>query len=398
VALPLPDKPSIVVLPFVNLSGNSEQEYFSAGLTEDLTTDLSKVSGLFVIARNSAFTYKGKTVDVGEVSRKLGVRYVLEGSVRRADGQVRINAQLVDATTGGHLWSERYDRPLKEIFALQDEIRRKIVTALKVKLTQEEQERFQRAPTGNLEAYDYYLRGVEYVSRLTKEAHTQARQMYEKALELDSRYAAAYAALSRIYWWEWAVQWSTDSQSLERAFELAQRAVALDGSLPYAHLVLGHAYQSKGRHEQAIAEARQAVALNPNWAQGYAELGQILNLAGQPEEAIGLIEKAMRLDPQNTVGFYSFLGRAYRMIGRHDEAIAALKKVLSFYPNLPGPRAELVVIYSELGQEAEARAEVAEILRISPNSSLEGWRQRQFFRDPAQNERYLDALHKAGLK
>src|SRR5262249_48467448 len=248
----LPDKPSLVVLPFVNMSEDPKQDYFSDGLTEDLTTDLSKISSLFVIARNSAFTYKGKAVDMGEVSRKLGVRYVLEGSVRKADDQVRITAQLVDATTDSHLWAERYDRPLKDIFALQDEIRQKIVLAVKVKLTPEEQERLKRSPTDNLEAYNYFLRGREYFYRFTKEAHAQARQMFEKAIELDPKYAAAYSGLGWIYLWEWAVQWSQDPQSLERAFELAQKAVALDDSVPGAHVVLGRVYQRKKQHEQAI--------------------------------------------------------------------------------------------------------------------------------------------------
>src|SRR5207249_9810095 len=202
-ALPLPDKPSIVVLPFVNMSNDPDQEYFSDGLTEDLTSDLSKISSLFVIARNSAFTYKGKAVKVQDVSKELGVRYVLEGSVRRADDQVRITAQLIDATTGGHLWSERYDRPLKNLFALQDEIVQKIVTTLKLQLTLWEQGILVRKTTDNLEAYDYYLRGVEYVYRTTKEANAQARQMYEKAIELDPQYAVAYVALGWTYFSDW---------------------------------------------------------------------------------------------------------------------------------------------------------------------------------------------------
>jgi TolB-like protein/class 3 adenylate cyclase len=189
--LPLPDKPSIVVLPFTNMSNDPSQDYFSDGITEDITTDLSKLSSLFVISRNSAFTYKGKAVKVQDVSREMGVRYVLEGSVRRSDNQVRITAQLIDATQGQHLWSERYDRPLQDIFAVQGEIRQQIVLALKVKLTPEEQERFKSAPTNNLEAYDYFLRGLEYTSHFTKEANVQARQMFEKAIALDPQYAAA---------------------------------------------------------------------------------------------------------------------------------------------------------------------------------------------------------------
>ncbi|MGE0827005.1 MAG: adenylate/guanylate cyclase domain-containing protein [Candidatus Binatia bacterium] len=233
--LPLPDKPSIVVLPFTNMSNDPSQDYFSDGITEDITSDLSKISSLFVIARNSAFTYKGKAVKVQEVSKEMGVRYVLEGSVRKADNQVRITAQLIDATTSGHLWSERYDRPLRDIFAVQDEIRQKIVTALKVKLMPEEHERFQRFPTNNLEAYDFFLQGGEALRRayyeVKKEAQTQARQSFEKAIDLDSNHAGAYAGLGNTYFLDWLYRWSPDPvQSLERALAMAQRAVALNKS------------------------------------------------------------------------------------------------------------------------------------------------------------------------
>ncbi len=204
--LPLPDKPSLVVLPFTNMSNDSEQDYFSDGITEDITSDLSKISSLFVISRNSAFTYKGKAVKLPEVSRELGVRYVVEGSVRKAGNQVRITAQLIDATQDQHLWSERYDRPLTELFALQDEIRQKIVLALKVTLMPDEQERFRRAPTNNLEAYDYYLRGLESLGPTTKEANAQARQLFEKAIALDPQYAAAYARQSLTYALDWVYQ------------------------------------------------------------------------------------------------------------------------------------------------------------------------------------------------
>jgi adenylate cyclase len=230
--LPLPDKPSIVVLAFTNMSEDPKQEYFSDGITEDLTSALSRISSLFVIARNSAFTYKGKAVNVQEISKELGVRYVLEGSVRKADSQVRITAQLIDATTGYHLWTERYDRPLQDIFALQDEIVQKVVTTLKLQLTLWEQGLAVRKRTDNLEAYDYFLRGVDSYWRLTKEANAQARQMLEKAIELDPQYAQAYASLGLTYWTEWNWRWSQDPQNLERAFELAQKAIALDDSLP----------------------------------------------------------------------------------------------------------------------------------------------------------------------
>jgi TolB-like protein/class 3 adenylate cyclase len=234
----LPDKPSIAVLPFVNMSGDPEQEYFSDGITEDLITDLSKISGLFVIARNSAFIYKGKVVKIAEVGRELGVRYVLEGSVRKSKGRVRITAQLADATTEGHLWAERYDRDLKDIFALQDEVAQKIVAALAVKLTEDEQKHLVRKYTDNMEAYDALLQGVEYKNRYTKEANVQARQMFERAIDLDPEFAAAYAALGFTHFHEWTLGWSQDPQSLEHAFELAQRTLELDDSLPLGHHLL----------------------------------------------------------------------------------------------------------------------------------------------------------------
>ncbi len=240
--LPLPDKPSIVVLPFDNMSKDPEQDYFSNGITEVLTSDLSRISTLFVIARNTAFTYKGKSVNVQDVGKELGVRYVLEGSVQKAGEQVRIVAQLIDTTTGGHIWSERYDRPLKDIFALQDEIVQKIVTTLNLQLTLQEQGFIVRKTTNNLEAYDSLLRGIEPLFRYTQEANTQARQMFEKAIALDPQYAEAYVWLGWTYYLEWMFRWRMAPQSLERALALAQQALALDDSLPQAHTLLGNVY------------------------------------------------------------------------------------------------------------------------------------------------------------
>src|SRR5262245_7704430 len=251
-ALPLPDKPSIVVLPFVNMSKDPEQDYFSDGLTEVLTGDLSKISSLFVIARNSAFTYKGKAVKVQDVGHEMGVRYVLEGSVLKASDQVRITAQLIDATTGYHLWSERYDRPFKDILTLQDEIVQKIVTTLRLQLTLQEQGYMVRKHTDNLEAYDYYLRGQESLWRATKETTAQARQMYEKAITLDPQYAEAYAWLGMTYYLEWIWRWNAAPQTLERAFALAQQATAQDDSLPMAHSLLSFVYAQQRQYDQAL--------------------------------------------------------------------------------------------------------------------------------------------------
>ena len=397
-ALPLPDKPSIVILPFVNMSNDPEQEYFSDGITEDITADLSRISSLFVIARNSAFTYKGKAVKVQEVSRELGVRYVLEGSVRKADTQVRITTQLVDATTGGHLWSERYDRPLKDVFALQDEIVQKIVTTLKLQLSLWEQGSLVRKTTDNLEAYDYYLRGLEYSFRFTKEASTQAKQMYEKAIELDPRYAQAYASLSMSYFMDWNLQWNQTPQTFARATELAQQSITLDDSLPSSHWVLGWLYLWKKQHDRAIAEAERAIVLDPNFANGYIQLGDIWNFAGQPEKAIELIEKAMRLNPHSPGVYFNNLGAAYLMARRYDEAIDALKKCLAHAPNYLYAHMNLATAYSELGREEEARSEAAEVLRINPQFSLEALRQTAPVKDPAVLERVFTALRKAGLK
>ena len=395
--LPLPDKPSLAVLPFTNLSSDPEQEYFSDGITEDLITDLSRLSGLFVIARHSTFTYKEKAVKVQEVSRELGVRYVLEGSVRKVGERVRITAQLIDAPTGHHLWAERYDRPLKDIFALQDEIVQKIVTTLRLQLSLWEHGHLVRKTTDNLKAYDSYLRGVEYFYRSTQEATAQARQMFEYALALDSQYAEAYAQLGWTYSMGWISQWSQDSQALEQAFALAQKAVALDASLSLAHRVLSCVSLWKKQHEQAIVAAERAVALAPNDAEGYMRLGEVLNFAGRPEEAIGWVEKAIRLNPRAFL-YSFFLGHAYYLTGRYEEAIAVLKGILTRNPDFLPTHIYLAAIYSELGRETEARAEVAEVLRRSPHHSLEVLKHRLPYKDPAILERHIATLRKAGLK
>lgn len=254
-ALPLPAKPSIIVLPVVNLSGDPGQEYFSDGMTEEITAALSRLSSLFVIARTSAFTYKGKGAKVQDISREMGVRYVLEGSVRKTNEQVRILGQLIDATTGKHLWSERYDRPLKDIFAVQDEGVQKIAITLKLQLASHEQGYPVHKRTDNLEAYDPYLRGMEYFWRYTKEANAQAQQLFEQAaIALDPQYAEAYARLGLIYYRELIYRWSTDPQTLDRAFELAQQAVTLDDSLPLAHSLLSLVYGRNHQYEQAITD------------------------------------------------------------------------------------------------------------------------------------------------
>jgi TolB-like protein/Tfp pilus assembly protein PilF len=379
------------------MSGDPEQEYFSDGMTEVLITDLSKVADLFVIARNSVFTYKGKAVNPEQVSRELGVRYVLEGSVLKAGTKVRIVAQLVDATTAYHLWAERYDRDLQDIFALQDELTQKILVALKVKLTPAEQARFRHAPTSNLEAYDLFLRGDEASWRFTKEANAQARQLFEQAIALDPQYAAAYAALSMAQLDTW-YHWEPFRFSLDQSFALAQRAVELNASLPIAHSVLGYVYLTKKQHAPAIAAAERALALDPNFAYGHVALADILASAGRPQEAIELIEKAMRLDPAHPPDYFVALGHAYYVAGRYEEAITALKSAIARNPNLYVAHFFLSLSHSELGREEDARAAVRELLRLAPDAGLDFWQLKVPYQDPAIVVRQLDLLQRAGLK
>ena len=274
----------------------------------------------------------------------------------------------------------------------------KIVTTLKLQLTLREQGILTRFSTTNLEAYDYFLRGMEFWHRLTKEANAQARQMYEKAIALDPQYADAYVGLGHTYWIEWLWQWGQNPESLEQAFTLGQKAIVLDDTHPWGHMLLGQVYRWKKQHEQAISEAQRAVALDPNYADSYLELAQILTSAGQPEEALGVMEKAMRLNPHYPSFYLVEFGRAYRSMGRYEEAIAALKSSLARNPNFLYAHLNLAVAYSESGRKEEARVEAAEVLRIDPAFSLERWGRIASYKDQAITERTLAALRQAGLK
>jgi adenylate cyclase len=371
-APPLPDMPSIAVLPLTNMSGDREQEYFSDGITDDLITALSRLPGLFVIARNSSFTYKGKAVGLQDVGKELGVKYVLEGGVRKAGDQVRITVQLADATTGEELWAERYDRPLRGIFALQDEIVRRIVTTLNLQLTLAERGVLIPRETDDLEAYDDVLRGVEYRLSETKDGNAKARQMFEKAIQLDPKYARAHAALGVNYLLGWAHLLSPDPNGLERAFQLAQQAIALDDSLAPAHGLLAGIYVHNGQYDQAVTEAERSIALNPNSPIGYVWLAEVMNNTARPAEALVAAEKAMRLDPRNRDNYLAEQGWAYTHLGRYQEAIPALKRDMALTNNL-WDHVFLVRDYTELGQEDAARADAAEVERrvaLNPNSPL----------------------------
>ncbi len=400
-ALPLPDKPSIAVLPFDNMSGDAEQEYFSDGMTEEIITGLAKIPTLFVIARNSTFTYKGKPVKVQQVGKELGVQYVLEGSVRKAGDRVRVTAQLIDIATGHHLWAERYDRELKDIFALQDEIAMKILIALQVKLTEGEQVRLrvEKDQPQSLEAYEKVLQGREYLRRFNKDDNTTARQMFEEAIRLDSQYAYAYTMLAWTYVHEiWFVRPNNPDKLLEKATELVQKALALNDSLDFAHALLGWIYLQQRHFEKAIAAGEQAVTLNPNGADVRAFLAMILNFAGQAEEAFQLLQTAIRLNPIPPAFYYLYLGHALILTKRYDESTVALKKALHRSPNNFFAHLFLAIAYALSGREGEANTASAEVLRVDPKFSLEYSAKILPYKNQADLDLCIDALRKAGLE
>jgi TolB-like protein/Flp pilus assembly protein TadD len=394
--LELPEKPSIAVLPFVNMSGDPEQEYFSDGITEDLITDLYKISSLFVIAHHSVFIYKGKPAKVQEVGRELGVRYVLE----------ECSARLEAASGSRHSswtrsrrppWAERHDRELKDIFALQDEVTQKIVGSLAVRLTKREEDHLARKYTDNLEAHDLVLRGLESYFCFRQEANLQARQIFQKAVELDPQNALTHSRLGWTYLREWSLGWTQSRDSLEQASELAKRAIALDDSLSDAHALLAETYLWKKQHDDAIAEAEKAVILDPSDAERMVDLGNILAWAGRPEEAIAWIKKGMTFNPICPVGYFWMLGHAYFLNEQYAEAIAALSKALNRQPDFLPSHFLMAVCFLKVGQQEESLAEIEEIKRLSTSLFPEAWKQLPY-RDQMQRQFFLDVLRRVGLE
>jgi adenylate cyclase len=400
-AYPLPDKPSIAVLPFTNMSGDKEQEYFCDGLTEGIIDGLSKSEHIFVIARNSTFTYKNKPVKVKQVAEEMGVRYVIEGSVQREGNRLRITVQLIDALTGGHLFSERYDRNLKESLDLQDEITMKVLTAVNVKLTTGESARIYEKGTNNLDAYLKVLQARELKAfTQSRERLERSRQLLEEAITLDPKYALAYSQLSS-YYTALVVIGASEAprKSLQRAIELGEKAVALDNSNSTVYVSLTFPYIYLREYDKAISEGEKAVSFSPSSAAAYWALGTALSAAGRLQEAIPLLQKSLRLSP---IPVHSMvlgnLAATYSTLGQYEEAIATYKKVLQIYgPDHLMAHVGLAVTYARMDREKEARAEGAEVLRIDPKSSWERY-VKGLPRDQSARDQLDEALRKVGLK
>jgi adenylate cyclase len=395
---PLPHNPSIAVLPFTNMSGDAEQEYFSDGMTEDLITDLSKVSSLFVIARNSSFAYKGKSVKVQDIGRDLGVRFVLEGGIRKAGNRVRITAQLIDATSGGHLWADRFDRDLTDIFATQDEVVEKIVRALAVKLTHGEERRLGRRGTSNVEAYETWLRARELAGRSTRVAIAQAKTMHRRAIETDQNFSAPHAGLALALIADYVSDWAEDpAQALNEAERWARRAVELNEQEPLSHLALGSVLLWRRDLVGALTEFRRMVALDPNFASGYTAMGLGLMYAGQPAEALESIAVAMRLDPHYPSIVLHFLAQAEFSLGKYDMAAQHLRERIARTPGTDSSRMMLAACYGHLGRLEDARMAWAELLKVNPGFSLVQREHVLPYKNAADFRRIADGLAKAGL-
>jgi adenylate cyclase len=396
-----PDKPSIAVLPFSNLCDDPQQDYFSDGLTEDIITELSRFSELLIIARNLSFQYKGKGADIRQIGRELGVRYVLEGSVRRSGDRIRITAQLIEAATGAHHWAERYDRELGDVFALQDEMARAIVAILAAHVNRAEIDRALLKPPAAWEAYDYYLRGAEsFMNRQrTKASVYDARHLLEQSLAIDPDYARAAAMLSHTHIYAYSEPFDCDylnAAALDRAFALAETAVHLDARLPQAHAQLGSVLLFKRRHDAAIAEFERAFALNPNFVDN--RYGAVLLYSGEPERAIKVLEANLHLDPFQPLNLsLGAMGLANYMVKRYRDAVRLFQECASCLPGRQTTHHWLASAYAQLGQLEEARAEAAVVLRINPGFTIDQWKRLDVHKNPEDTEHRIEGMRKAGL-
>jgi adenylate cyclase len=393
-----PGKASIAVLAFTNMSGDADQEYFSDGISEDVITDLAKLSELRVVARNSSFVFKGKAVSISELGRTLGVRYVLEGSVRKHGARVRVTAQLIDATTGGHVWAERFDRDLSDVFAVQDELTRQIVSALKVKLTVEEKGRLVGKRAIDLEAYSFFLRGRENAWHLTKPGNVEARNLLARAVTMAPDFAAAHAYIAFTHTNDFMNGWGDDPElSLATGLAIARRSVAMDEESPPAHFALAVALLWNREVDDALAAARRCLALAPGSAEAHLTMARIQLFRNDPIDAIDTLNEYMRLDPLYRAQTLHFLAEAHVALGRHEEAVGLLRQRLDREPHSETSYALLASCYGQLGKVDECHAAWKEALRISPDFSIERRRRILPFKDSTSFERGVEGLRKAGL-
>jgi adenylate cyclase len=396
-ALRLPDRPSLAVLPFTNMSGDPEQEYFADGITEDIITDCSKISGLFVIARNSTFTFKGQSADIRDVGKKLGVRHVLEGSVRRAGKRVRINVQLIDAESGGHVWADRYDRDLEDIFLVQDEVTRNIVQTLAIRFTGGDQARWQERGKVDVEAYDCLIRARSCILQFKADTAIEARTMLERALQLDPQMAEAYAYLAIVLGTEYANAWNgRTAGDLEHGLALARRACELDPREAVAHDATAMMLMWLRRLDEAEAVARRAIELAPNSSQAHGALGNVLHFGGRHEQAIELLEQAVRLDPQFNLWMHA-QGRAQFALGRYAEAEASFKRRLIHMPSSDVTRAYLASLYGHTERPEQAQQMWRELMAVNPRYTIEHTLRVLPYRDPAPLEQFVEGLRRAGV-
>ncbi len=401
--LTLPDKPSIAVLPFQNMSGDPEQEYFADGLTEDIITGLSREHWFFVIARNSSFTYKGKAIDVRDVASQLGVQYVLEGSVRKSANMVRVTGQLIDATRGNHLWADRYDRRLADIFELQDEITNSVIGSIGPHILAAEAARARRKPPQSIGAWDLVMRALPHIWRPSTHEHQQAQELLKRALDLDPGYAHAHALLG----WSYLCMFNLDTsrpigEFTDQALAAGQEAVVLDDQEPWGHLVFGLGHARRRRPEPALTHLSRSVELNPNFALGHAGLGYALACGGQPERGLESLERALRLSPRDPfLAIYAPIVRymALFALARYEETVAVCRATAALHPNHAGAWRLMTVSLGLLGRLDEAREALAQTRRLQPDlSSASGHvANNTVFADPADRARFLEGLRKAGL-
>jgi adenylate cyclase len=399
-ALPLPDKPSIAVLPFANMSGDPEQEYFADGMVEEIITALSRYPSLFVIARNSSFTYKGRAVDVKQVARELGVRYVLEGSVRKAGDRIRVTAQLVEAESGKHVWAERYDRDLADIFAVQDEIAEAVTITITPAIADAELHRAMRKPPGSLDSWAAYQRGLWHQSKASTEDNALAQRFFQQAIDLDPTFSAAYVGLAIAQAQASDFQTRGRAETMGSTEVLARRAVALDGADAEARSVLANTLWCRGDYEGALAEAKRAMAMTPNLAFAHHMFGTTLIFSGHPKEGLAALERSIRLDPrhprsevrlnQMALGLYFFRDYA--------GAVEVAKQAIRSYPDFPNPYRWLAAALGQLGRIVEAEEALLKAMTIVPASFQSSVRERVPWMRPEDHAHMLEGLRKAGWK